>query len=547
MTPPVESRNAITDATVDFDRSRPWIAFRRLAPYRLSEASLKAVIGFFVLLPALWTLENLLPPLNFDVAAILEFSEQWLSGQRLYVDLVDVNPPLIFLLEMVPVLLARLVGLDAPTWMAILTMALAGLGIALFQRLSSAMERRDIAFERTLVPLTALFVLLVLPFEGFAQREHLVMIMALPYLRLAALRLDGRTVEPRLGVAIAVFAALGIAIKPHFLPAAALIELYVLFAVGPRKGFRDYVPWTMGATWIAYLVFVLVLTPEYFTVTLPMVLKFYTHVGDMTAFGLLTTRSFLPLALGLVLIGFVAVSLVPSSLLRVTVLFGIGAALAALAQAKGWSHHYYPLRGTLVLALALLAASVLDRFVPADPAQRRAPLAIFVALMMGSAYVPAAMNLPPLQRYQDFKDSDAWHLMSIVKRYAGRQPILVLSPGIEPHYPMINYAEARMAMDFQTMWALQGAYNECEQDAPLYREPTDMGELEKRVYEGVAEDFVENRPALIIVDTIPGIPRCHDEVFSYLDYFMRHPLFAAEFKNYTKLTEYKRYIIFRRR
>jgi len=546
MTPPVDQRHVGVETAVEFDRGRPWTAFRRLAPYRLSETAFKAVVGFFVALPILWTLENLLPPLNFDVAAILEFSEQWLNGQRLYVDLVDVNPPLIFLLEMIPVLLERWFGLDATTWMAALTIVLAGLGLGLFYRIHLSVERRDLGFERVLVPLTALFVLFVLPFEGFAQREHLVLIMALPYIQLAALRAQGREASRALGVIVAISAAIGIAIKPHFLPVAALVEFYVLGAVGLRRGLRDLVPWTMGLTWIVYLLYVFLVMPEYFTITLPLVLKFYASVGEHSAIDLFGTRSFAPLAIGLAALGLIAIALVPSALLRVIVLFGIGSAFAALAQAKGWSHHYYPLRATLILAVAVLVATVLDRFVPADPAQRRAPLAIFVALLMGSAYLPAAMNLPPLKRYQDFQNSDAWHLMSIVKRYAGRQPILVLSPGIEPHYPMINYAQARMAMDFQTMWALQGAYNECEQDAPLYRAPDDMGELEKKVYEGVAEDFADQRPALVILDTIPGIPRCHAEAFNYLDYFMRHPMFASEWRNYVKLTEYKRYIIYRR-
>ena len=524
-----------------------WPAFKRLAPYRTSEKTLRIVVGFFVALPILWSLENLLPPLNFDVAAILEFSEQWLRGQKLYVDLVDVNPPLIFLLETIPVLLTRVFGFDAPTWMGAMTIAFALLSLGLFYRLSESPERADRSFTRTLIPLAAAFALLVLPFEGFAQREHLVLVLTLPYLQLAALRAEGATISRAIALSIAVLAAIGFAIKPHFLAAAFLVELHVFLALGPRRAFRDAVPWTMFATWLAYLIYALLVTPEYFTETLPLVAKFYMSVGGETPASLLFSRGLGPLALGLGALGLVAFTVVPSALLRTIVFYGLGAVIAAVAQAKGWAHHYYPVKASIALAVVAVAAAVLDRIVSADPAQRRAPLAVFVALAMGAAYIPAAMNLPPLQRYRDFRDSDAWHLMSIVKRYAGRQPILVLSPGIEPHYPMMNYAEARMAMDFQTMWALQGAYNECEQDAPLYRETQDMGELERKVFNGVAEDFAANRPALVIVDSIPGIPRCHAEVFSYLDYFMRHPLFAHEWRNYAKLTEYKRYVIYRRR
>jgi hypothetical protein len=45
---------------------------------------------------AAFLLMVLAPPLNHDVAAILNFAERWIAGERLYRDLIDVNPPLIF-------------------------------------------------------------------------------------------------------------------------------------------------------------------------------------------------------------------------------------------------------------------------------------------------------------------------------------------------------------------------------------------------------------------------------------------------------------------
>lgn len=59
------------------------------------------------LLPALLFLPVVLaPPLNHDVAAVLDFSQRWLGGEHLYSDLIDVNPPLIFVLNLIPAGLA---------------------------------------------------------------------------------------------------------------------------------------------------------------------------------------------------------------------------------------------------------------------------------------------------------------------------------------------------------------------------------------------------------------------------------------------------------
>ena len=73
-----------------------------------SRALLLALLPTLLFIPFV-----LAPPLNHDVAAVLGFSERWLAGERLYVDLIDVNPPLIFVLNLLPAFIAARTGLDA--------------------------------------------------------------------------------------------------------------------------------------------------------------------------------------------------------------------------------------------------------------------------------------------------------------------------------------------------------------------------------------------------------------------------------------------------
>jgi hypothetical protein len=69
---------------------------------------LAAYIPMLLVLPI-----ALAPPLNHDVAAVLEFSQRWITGEGLYSHLIDVNPPLIFVLNLLPAALAALAGADA--------------------------------------------------------------------------------------------------------------------------------------------------------------------------------------------------------------------------------------------------------------------------------------------------------------------------------------------------------------------------------------------------------------------------------------------------
>jgi len=58
----------------------------------------------------------------------------------------------------------------------------------------------------------------------FGQREHLAVLMSLPYLAVAALRLQPAPVSRSWRSGVALVAAIGFAIKPHFLLVPALVE-----------------------------------------------------------------------------------------------------------------------------------------------------------------------------------------------------------------------------------------------------------------------------------------------------------------------------------
>ena len=83
---------------------------------RRRDAALAAarLLRFLALLPAAaFLLVALSPPLNHDVAAVLNFAERMLAGGRLYADLIDVNPPLIFVLNLLPAAIGAWTPLDA--------------------------------------------------------------------------------------------------------------------------------------------------------------------------------------------------------------------------------------------------------------------------------------------------------------------------------------------------------------------------------------------------------------------------------------------------
>ena len=52
-------------------------------------------------------------PLKDDIAWLLYVARRWMAGRELYVDVVEINPPLIVWISAIPIWLARVLDIDA--------------------------------------------------------------------------------------------------------------------------------------------------------------------------------------------------------------------------------------------------------------------------------------------------------------------------------------------------------------------------------------------------------------------------------------------------
>ena len=229
-----------------------WQALRRMAP---------ALAPPLLFLPILFA-----PPINHDVAAVLSFSQRWLAGEHLYVDLIDVNPPLIYVLNLIPAALARATGIDG---VPALQLCLVALGFWLWYLALRVRDRdREGPVERVLLDVLPGLMVFAAGYD-IGQRETLMVAAGFPYILAAARREAGA--RPRARLTTAVLAGLGFALKPHFLGIPAAVELALLagrcrrlgWRDGWRETWRDPVPWLMAAVWLAYLASLPLVFPQY--------------------------------------------------------------------------------------------------------------------------------------------------------------------------------------------------------------------------------------------------------------------------------------------
>ena len=283
---------------------------------------------------ALFGLAALWPPLNHDAGAVLGFAQRMLAGEKLYATLIDVNPPLIFLLSLIPAWAARATGASAPQLLCgfVLLLALASIWLSL--RILAQGKLAGYPAARALAAPALLIALLAAPMHSFTQREHLLAIFTLPYLFAAAQRLEGGAAPMGLAIGASAFAALGLLLKPHYVAIAALVEIGCLIARGPARGLRAPEPWVMLGVAALYLAVVLIGFPAYVFEILPLARSLYDH-ADAGVFLWILIGDQVP-ALALVLLAGAGVAWrLKDGVLGALALALAGAILASLQGAAG--------------------------------------------------------------------------------------------------------------------------------------------------------------------------------------------------------------------
>ncbi len=451
-----------------------------------------------------------LSPLKDDVAWLLYVARKWLGGQRLYEDLVEVNPPLIIWLYALPAWAAQALGI-APKLAANPFFAAILLGCAWWT--AEILHGRAPLLARRL-PVFSLIgtLLLILPGVEFGQREHLLAACVLPYLALFVRALEGEK-EPRFEAAAAgAIAGLACALKPSYALALLLVE--VMGAVRGHRMIRIAPVAAAVATGI-YGLAVLVFCPAFLDKGVPLALALYG--GTDTPYLTIMWES------RVLLFGQVAVLLLcwtsagafaeRSPFLRHLLLtlaaFSLGATVVFVLQGKDWFYHRLPATTTTILALALwflvmapayaarLGASMFRwRDWPADIRRAAFPAAVGLLSLGMFGMANAGRIAPWVTTAVEPTQSTEVKLQRLIKREKAKTYI-AFSEWIALGFPVVDEAGVTWASRFDSMWALKGEIWRARQDGSAPREWP--------IRTWVAKDFIANCPDIAVVDTREGI------------------------------------------
>ncbi len=125
-----------------------------------------------------------------------------------------------------------------------------------------------------LITLAIIFILFPLP-NDFGQREHLLLILIMPYLLLTSYRMQHKSVSLFLAVVIGFIAGIGFAIKPFFCVTFFLVECYYAFRKKTLAELaRPESTIIIGLLGI-YILLIYAFFHNYLTIILPSTARFY--------------------------------------------------------------------------------------------------------------------------------------------------------------------------------------------------------------------------------------------------------------------------------
>lgn len=464
------------------------------------------VIALFVLSVALvFVLTTVVrSPMKDDVAWLLWVARKWLSGRDLYVDLVEVNPPLVIWLYAIPAGIAVWFNL-APKLASTLFFAAILLGSAWWT--ASLLHGRSVLLERRIPVFSVIAtLLLVLPGVEFGQREHLLAAVVLPYLALFVRSLEGER-EPIAQASIAgAIAALGCAMKPSYALALVLVE-----AIGVLRGHRKIrlAPVAFVATTGLYGVAVLVFEPDFLSKAVPLALALYGGTDTSIWHILVESRNLLfGQAVALLLCWYSQEVLGRhSSFLRhlylALVAFSAACTVLFVLQGKDWFYHRLPATNATVLALILFLTVVLStqagRLSAGQltmPWRRLAmPVALTIVALLAFGVANVQRVRPWVVAAAEPSLSTEVKLVKLIKR-ENAKTYVAFSEWIALGFPVVNDSGVSWTSRFDSMWALKGEIWKARQDG---RAPEQWP-----VRRWVARDFIAGCPDIAVVDTREG-------------------------------------------
>lgn len=453
---------------------------------------------------------------NTDIGWLVHAGERILDGSSLYVDIIEIHPPMLFWMSAQVVRVARIFEIHPLTAFDLFVIGHVVVGVLLARRITRGW-RAPAALALVGIPLVGI---------DSGEPEHLFVLAFIPYMLLTERRLGRLDVVTWLALATGVLTGLAICRKPHLGLGWLVVEIAFVHAAGARAALRRPELATVIVVGVIYLALVMVATPEYFTIV-RHVAAAYGDYYPARVIDLIANPRSVGVLLGLALL--FAVDRQRDAL--ITAATSLALLGAVFVQGHGWSYHFYP---ALAVAIFGVCTRVLKWRWSAPPLIAIAAAAMLWTNLWFYDLRPWPYHLP-------------W-LREVVRDHGG--PVLALTTLMQPVYPLLTIERVQPVSRFASLWPIPQAYSGGGDPYP-YNPPERMDSLERFAFDVTVTDFVRFKPKLVVVDTLPPRLWPPDRAmrgWSWLDYLGQDARFERDFReNYYEIPSISNYRLFVRR
>lgn len=468
---------------------------------------------------------------NPDTAWLIYAAKRFLEGQKLYVDILETNPPLIIWISTLPVMLGNLLHISSFQIFSFLVTILNLCSIFLI----AVLIRKQVFFSDkinySVVILYISFALFLMSPAVYGQRELLFIALVLPYLFLSLSSIIRRP----LSVLVIFMAAIGFAIKPFFMLLWGLNELHI--AVEKRR-FRTIFAWHnwfIGAVQITYFTSIYYFTPEYITEILPVLqVTYFTFNSPLE--NLLSP--IIKIAGAAIAVVFLAK--LKGEYLRIVLRMSVWLFACIgliIVQRKEWINHLYPMTFMTLLIISIVLLYLIKEWKSLNldiGYQKFIALCVSVSLLVAAVYLDSVFTHNMFVKPSKLSEK---LLIELETKAKGRY-IYPLANNIQPAFPVFSLSGAVFHGGFHQLWPVMGL---------LVREQQGDNSEEflaakKWFIDKIVRDFTNYPPYLVIVDDnvnmeIVSTYPVNPENRNIIDVLSRDGRFARIWHNYEKYKE----------
>ncbi|WP_371169427.1 GtrA family protein [Aliiroseovarius sp. 2305UL8-7] len=481
---------------------RFWVFTHNSSPFLPSWPMVAITLGAaFVVMTTYWNW-----PINQDTAWYLVATRKMLGGARLYVDVADVNPPLIFYLTTPALLIADALHISDSNGQYLALVLLYMLSLLW----TGAVLRRsvDIGPMRRLVFFGIMTAIYILPSAvQIGQREHLLILFLSPWV---VGHLSG-SFRPQ-PIPRSMFAAVGMCIKPIFLIfPIAFVSWDIIRTRSIRPLFSpSYLSMLLIA--VIYVVFTVARHPEYLNELVP------TTGQVFGAYKLplldIMRGHYMSLSIGML-------ALIPT-LVRGSVgaaVFGLAtlaALISFLVQSTGFGYHLFPYFTYALLAGAWFILT-----------------STHLSIRLVISAIACALLLSTLYSRGKYDNAATNEVVRVANEFGPINRLFAASTILDPGVPAALRLGIEWTSRYPSNWLYPGALSALER-TDCITEPERCQELTSIVDKNrIAnlQDIDRYEPDLIVIDR--SATGTHINPLSWLNYMSATPGFAEVMEDYT--------------